>query len=79
MHEVHPAQAMAFEIVYKLPQKSREEIEAMLGLSDLKQTKVYQEALAEGEHRGELKAKLSAIPRMIQFGLSKDAIALCLI
>ena len=51
----------------------------MLGLSDLKQTKVYQEALAEGEHRGELKAKLSAIPRMIQFGLSKDAIALCLI
>ena len=32
-------------IVYKLPNKSREEIEAMLGLSDLKQTKVYQEAL----------------------------------
>jgi hypothetical protein len=66
-------------IVYKLPQKSREEIEAMLGLSELKQTKVYQEALAEGEqigeHRGELKAKLSAIPRMIEFGLSLDQIA----
>ncbi len=28
-------------IVYKLPQKSRQEIEAMLGLSELKQTKVY--------------------------------------
>jgi predicted transposase YdaD len=39
-------------IVYKLPQKSREEIEAMLGLSDLKQTKVYQEALAEGRQEG---------------------------
>jgi predicted transposase/invertase (TIGR01784 family) len=47
-------------IVYKFPQKSREEIEAMFGLSDLKQTKVYQEAraeglaegLAEGEQRG---------------------------
>ncbi len=66
-------------IVYKLLQKSREEIEAMLGLSELKQTKFYQEAFAEGEqigeHRGELKAKLSAIPRMIEFGLRKEKIA----
>ncbi|WP_149986559.1 Rpn family recombination-promoting nuclease/putative transposase, partial [Microcystis aeruginosa] len=31
-------------IIYKFPQKSREEIEAMFGLSDLKQTRVYQEA-----------------------------------
>jgi predicted transposase YdaD len=34
-------------VVYKFPQKSREEIEAMFELSDLKQTRVYQEALAE--------------------------------
>jgi predicted transposase/invertase (TIGR01784 family) len=39
-------------IIYKFPQKSREEIEAMFGLSDLKQTRVYQEALAEGEEQG---------------------------
>ena len=74
-------------IVYKLPQKSREEIEAMLGLSDLKQTKVYQEALEEGKQlgveegkqlgveEGKEQAKLEAIPRMLQFGLSQDAIA----
>lgn len=70
-------------IVYKLPQKSREEIEAMLGLNELKQTKVYQEAkqegLAEGEqigeYRGKLKAKMEAIPRMIEFGLSLEQIA----
>jgi predicted transposase/invertase (TIGR01784 family) len=70
-------------IVYKLPQKSREEIEAMLGLSELKQTKVYQEAklegLAEGKleglAEGQLRAKLSAIPRMLQFGLSLEQIA----
>ncbi|MBD0344865.1 MAG: Rpn family recombination-promoting nuclease/putative transposase [Coleofasciculus sp. Co-bin14] len=66
-------------IVYKLPQKSREEIEAMLGLSELKQTKVYQEALEEGEQigeqRGEQKAKLDAILRMLQLGLSLDVIA----
>ncbi|UJB72670.1 Rpn family recombination-promoting nuclease/putative transposase (plasmid) [Acaryochloris sp. 'Moss Beach'] len=38
-------------VVYKFPQLSREEIESMLGLSELKQTKVYQEALHEGEER----------------------------
>ncbi|WP_107670129.1 Rpn family recombination-promoting nuclease/putative transposase [Cyanothece sp. BG0011] len=36
-------------IVYKFPQKSREEIEAMFELADLKKTKVYQEAFTEGE------------------------------
>jgi len=78
-------------IVYKLPQKSREEIEAMLGLSELKQTKVYQEAkqeglvegkqegLVEGKQEGlaegKLKAKLEAIPRMMQLGASLEMIA----
>ena len=62
-------------IVYKLPQKSREEIEAMLGLSSLKQTKVYQEAKQEGLAEGQLKAKLEAIPRMSEFGLSVEQIA----
>jgi predicted transposase/invertase (TIGR01784 family) len=66
-------------IIYKLPQKTRKEIETMLGLSELKKTKVYQEALAEGEEigeeRGEQKAKLDAIPRMIGFGLKLEDIA----
>ncbi|MEQ8384259.1 MAG: Rpn family recombination-promoting nuclease/putative transposase [Coleofasciculus sp. A1-SPW-01] len=74
-------------IVYKLPQKSREEIEAMLGLSDLRNTKVYQEAKQEGliegekrgeqrgEQRGKFKAKLEAIPRMMQLGLSVEMMA----
>lgn len=74
-------------IIYKLPQKTRKEIEAMLGLSELKKTKVYQEALAEGEEigeqrgeqrgeqKGEQKAKLDAIPRMIGFGLKLEDIA----
>ncbi len=51
----------------------------MFGLSELKQTKVYQEAFEEGELRGEmkgeLKAKLETIPRMIQFGLEEEEIA----
>jgi predicted transposase YdaD len=35
-------------MVYKFPQLSREEIESMFTVSDLKQTKVYQEAHDEG-------------------------------
>jgi predicted transposase/invertase (TIGR01784 family) len=66
-------------VIYKLPKKSREEIEAMLGLSELKQTKVYQEAFAEGEQvgeqRGEQKTKLESIPRLLKLGLSLEVIA----
>ncbi len=36
-------------MIYKFPQLSREAIERMFGLSELKQTRVYQEALQEGE------------------------------
>ena len=39
-------------IVYKFKNLSREEIEVMLGLAELKQTKVYQEALEEGREEG---------------------------
>ncbi|HAX79380.1 MAG TPA: hypothetical protein DCY88_27030 [Cyanobacteria bacterium UBA11372] len=74
-------------IVYKLPQKSREEIEVMLGLNELRQTRVFQEALEEGRQEGReegrqegreegrQEGKLQSIPPMIEFGLSKDAIA----
>ena len=74
-------------IIYKLPQKSREELEAMFGLSELKQTKVYQEALAEGEAKGEAKGKaegeakgkvegkMEAVPRLLKLGLTVKQIA----
>jgi len=39
-------------MVYKFEKLSREEIEAMLGLADLKQTRVYQEARTEGRKEG---------------------------
>ncbi len=42
-------------VLYKFPQLSREEIERMFGLSELRQTKVYQEALQEGRQEGEQK------------------------
>ncbi len=62
-------------IIYKLPQKSREELEAMFGLSELKQTKVYQEALAEGKAEGEAKGKMEAVPRLLKLGLTVKQIA----
>ena len=62
-------------LVYKLPNKSREEIEAMFGLSELKQTKVYQEAKQEGLEEGERKAKLEAAPRLLALGLSVEQVA----
>jgi predicted transposase YdaD len=39
-------------LVYKFPKLSRQEIEAMFTYSDLKQTRVYQDAREEGEQRG---------------------------
>lgn len=48
-------------VVYKFPLLSREEIERMLGLSELRETKVYQEALQEGEERGVIKGEQTGI------------------
>ena len=58
-------------IAYKLPQKSREEIQAMFGFSELKETRFYQDVFSEGK----LEGKLEAIPKMIQAGISQEAIA----
>ena len=46
---------------------SREEIEAMFELSDLKQTKVYQEAKLEG--------KLESVPSLLALGLAVEQVA----
>mgnify|MGYP002776990928 CR=1 FL=1 len=51
----------------------------MLGLNELRQTRVFQEALEEGRQeglqQGLQEGKLQSIPRTIEFGLSQDAIA----
>jgi predicted transposase YdaD len=52
-------------IVYKFPKLSRGAIEQMLGLSELKQTRVYQDALQEGEQTGLLKGKLEEAQSLI--------------
>jgi len=58
-------------LIYKFPRISREEIEAMFGLSDIKQTRVYQEAFQEGER----KERLRMIPLLLRLGLTVEQVA----
>lgn len=62
-------------IIYKFTQKSREEIQAMLGLGDIRQTRVYQEALEEGLQEGERRGKLKTVPILLATGLTVNKIA----
>jgi predicted transposase/invertase (TIGR01784 family) len=60
-------------LIYKFPERSRQEIEQMLGLNELKQTRVYQEALEEGleqgrqegRHEGELAVVMRQLTRRV--------------
>ncbi|WP_107668969.1 Rpn family recombination-promoting nuclease/putative transposase [Cyanothece sp. BG0011] len=58
-------------LVYKLPLVNRQEIEKMFSLSDLRETKVYQEALEEGRLQGELVAKQNLILRQLNLKIGK--------
>lgn len=60
-------------LVYKFPQMGWQEIRAMFGLSELKQTRVYQEGREEGREEGErslvlrqLKRRLGSLPDTIE-------------
>lgn len=70
-------------LIYKFTTLSPQEIEAMFGLSDLKQTRFYQEAKQEGKLEGKeegklegrLEGKLESIPGLLAIGLSLEQIA----
>jgi len=62
-------------LVYKFPRMNRKEIEEMFGLSDLKQTRVYQEGLEEGKEEGMQQGRIESIPRLLKLGLSIEQIA----
>lgn len=62
-------------IIYKFPRASREEIEQMLGLSELKETRVYQEAKLEGKIEGKIEGQLEAVPFMLSLGATVEQIA----
>ncbi|HLO48579.1 MAG TPA: Rpn family recombination-promoting nuclease/putative transposase [Kamptonema sp.] len=66
-------------IIYKFTDKSREEIAAMLGLGDLRQTRVFQEGKEEGKQEGKQEGmqqgKLEAVPFMLRLGATVEQIA----
>lgn len=47
----------------------------MFGLSDLKQTRVYQEGVEEGKEEGRQEGRIESIPRLLKLGLSIEQIA----
>ena len=62
-------------LVYKFPSMEIKEIQEMFGLSDLKKTRVYQQAFEEGEKEGEQRGKMLAVPAMLSAGLTVEQIA----
>jgi predicted transposase/invertase (TIGR01784 family) len=58
-------------VIYKFPQLSYEDIETMLNLEAIKQTRVYQEGKAEGKAEG----KLEIVPKLLKKGLSIQEVA----
>ncbi|MHC5857334.1 hypothetical protein [Nostoc sp.] len=54
---------------------SREQMGKMFGLSELKQTRFYQEVFAEGKEEGKQEGKLETIPQLWVLGLSIEQIS----
>lgn len=61
-------------IVYQFPQKSRAEVERMLQVSDVRQTRVFQEAHAEGMEKGMEKGKEEIAVHLMELGQSIELI-----
>ena len=60
--------------VYKFSSLSREEVEAMLGLT-LEQTRVYQEAIALGREKREAEMLKLTVPLLLKTGMTVEQIA----
>jgi predicted transposase YdaD len=58
-------------LVYKFSSYSRQELEAMFGLTEWQKTRFYQEVKEETE----LETKLTTIPRLLNEGLTVEQIA----
>ncbi len=66
-------------ILYKLPELTPKELEAMFGLDELKKTRYFQdvteEARQEGLQQGRQEGKQEAIPNLLKIGLSVEQVA----
>src|ERR1700677_1268608 len=62
-------------LVYQFPHWSREEIEKMLQVSDVRQTRVFQEAKEEGKQEGKDEATATIAARLLEIGHPIDEVA----
>ncbi len=58
-------------LLYKFPKMSRQEIETMFAVNDLRETRVYQEAVEEGEQRGRLEGQVVVLLKLINHKFGK--------
>ncbi|MBD2345237.1 Rpn family recombination-promoting nuclease/putative transposase [Anabaena subtropica] len=58
-------------LLYKLPTISKKELEEMFSLSELRNTRYFQDVFQEGERSG----KLKAVPAMLAAGLTLEQVA----
>ncbi len=65
-------------LVYKFTNLSRQELEAMFGLDELKQTRYFREVAEEVAAKARIEGKLETVPRLLQLGLSVEQIAAAL-
>jgi predicted transposase YdaD len=62
-------------VIYKLARFSREEIQTMLQVHDIRETRVYQEAMAEGKALGLKEGIALAIAKMAAKKMPAEEIA----
>ena len=62
-------------VLYKLPKMTRQELEAMFGFSELKQTRYIQDIQQEAKEEGRLQGKLEAVPQLLILGLTVEQVA----
>lgn len=60
--------------VYKLTDRSREEVEEMLGLK-LEETRIYREVKEEGRHEREAEMLALTVPLLLKTGMTVEQIA----
>jgi predicted transposase YdaD len=58
-------------LIYKFANQSRQELEAMFGLTEWRQTKFYQEVQQETE----IATKLKTVPKLLAEGLNREQIS----
>jgi predicted transposase/invertase (TIGR01784 family) len=62
-------------LIYKFTELTQEEIQSMFSLSDLKETRVYQQGKEEGKQEGKQEGKLESVPSLLAVGLTVEQIA----